>query len=121
MVSSQGIITNEADYDNTWWGATALASLNLTSATHAEFAGGYKHRDGNQATYSGFTVDSVNYDTYAVLAGLYYMPVDQLTVGLEGEWYREDTSVKTVTSDSMYKSQDTSDNVWADVVAVWSF
>ena len=30
--------------------------------------------------------DNGNLDTDAVLVGLYYDPVDQLTIGLEGEW-----------------------------------
>ena len=29
----------------------------------------------------------MSYDTYGFLGGLYYDPVDQLTIGIEGEWY----------------------------------
>jgi hypothetical protein len=121
VVDSQGLITEEADYDNNWWGASALVSVNLSEATHAEFAGGYKHRDGNKATYADFTINNVDYNTYAVLAGLYYMPVDQLTIGLEGEWYRTETDVTSTDADTRFVSQDDTDDVWVDAVAVWSF
>lgn len=121
VVDSQGLITQEADYDNKWWGASALASLNITDSTHAEFAGGYKHRDGNKANYADFRIDSVDYNTYAVLAGLYYTPVDQLTLGLEGEWYRTETDVTSSNLTTRYKTADNTDDLWVDAVAVWSF
>jgi hypothetical protein len=121
VVDSQGLITEEADYDNNWWGASALASVNFTDSTHAEFAGGYKHRDGNKASYRDFTVNNVDYNTYALLVGLYYTPVDQLTIGLEGEWYRTETDVTSTDVDTRFVSNDQTDDAWLDAVAVWSF
>jgi len=61
--------------DGTFWTASILASANLSDEFHAEIA--YGHTDYDDADY---TVD-------AVLAGVYYDPVSQLTIGLEGEWY----------------------------------
>lgn len=56
------------------WGASALASMNLSDAVRAEVGGGYTHYNKNAG------------DVWAVLAGMYYSPVKQLTIGLEGEY-----------------------------------
>lgn len=121
VVDSQGLITEEADYDNSWWGVSALGSVNFTDTTHAEFAGGYKHRDGNTAVYDDFRIDSVDYNTYAAMAGLYYTPVDQLTLGLEAEWYRTETDVTSSDAGTRFRTVDDTDDIWVDGVAVWSF
>jgi hypothetical protein len=60
-----------------FWGASVLASANLSDAIHAEVGFGYKDYD-NAAL--GFV------DNYGVLAGIYYDPVSQLTIGLEAEY-----------------------------------
>jgi hypothetical protein len=60
--------------------ASALASANLTDAIHAEVAYGYTDKDA--------AGNNVN----AVLAGVYYDPVSQLTIGLEGEWINPEGS-----------------------------
>ena len=67
-----------------YWGATLLASVNLSDEIHAEVAGGYKEYD--------------SHDVAAVLAGIYYDPVSQLTIGLEGEWI-DDANVESVQLD----------------------
>ncbi len=56
-----------------YWVASILASVNLSDAMHAEV--GYGHV-GNEVTA----------DVDSALAGIYYDPVSQLTIGLEGEW-----------------------------------
>jgi hypothetical protein len=58
-----------------FWRASILFGFNLTDAVRAEIAGGYTDDDaaGNEVV--------------AVLAGLYYEPVSQLRLGLEGEWF----------------------------------
>ncbi len=121
VVDSEGLITEEADYDNNWWGASALASVNLSDSTHVEFGGAYKNRTGNRATYSDYRIEDVDYNTYALITGLYYTPVDQLTLGLEGEWYRTETDVTSSSSKLRYKTEDDTNDVWVDAVAVWSF
>jgi hypothetical protein len=89
-VSSVGLPIN-----NKFWGVTALASAGLTDGIHMEIAGGYKHREGDDFSFtdSGDTwdMDGVEYDTWAVMGGLYYTPVDQLTIGLEGEYFTSST------------------------------
>jgi hypothetical protein len=78
-----GFISMEADVgsghalgDN-FWGASILGSLNLSDQAHFEVAYNHAHFD---ATAS---------DEDAVLAGIYYEPVSQLTIGLEGEWIKD--------------------------------
>lgn len=120
-VESSGTIVNGLAYDNSWWGASALTSINLGDTSHMELAAGYKKRDGDQSTYKGYQVQDVSYHTYALMGGLYYTPVAQLTLGLEGEWYTTDTSVTATKDIHRYVVDDTTDTLWADVVAVWSF
>jgi hypothetical protein len=57
-----------------FWKASALVSANLSDAVHGEVAFNYRK--------SGSSKQS------AVLAGIYYDPVSQLTVGLEGEYIK---------------------------------
>jgi hypothetical protein len=71
---SAGAAVGSYNNGQEYWRASILASGNFTDEFHGEIAYGYTSED-----YSG---ESVN----AVLAGLYYDPVDQLTIGLEGEW-----------------------------------
>jgi len=71
---SGGAQIGDKGKNDDFWTATVLASFNLSDAIHAEAA--YGHTDYSDR----------NYNVDAVLAGIYYEPVDQLTVGLEGEW-----------------------------------
>jgi len=122
-VETSGTIINGLAYNNLWWGASAWSSFNIGDKSHIELAAGYKHRDGDQSTYKFYEVSDVTYDTYAVMGGLYYTPVDQLTLGLEGEWYTTSTSGDAIDSKTniRYDVDAESDEGWADVVAVWSF
>jgi hypothetical protein len=83
--------SDENDVD--FWGASILASMNLSDTSHIEVA--YGHKDYDSGAVS---------DTDAVLAGLYYDPVDQLTIGLEGEWIRHSSFATTTYA---YGSRDT--------------
>lgn len=94
-----GDLVTDLPMNNTWWGITALAKFNLTDEVHAEIAGGYKHREGDgfdlvDASGDDWTTDGFEYETWAVMGGLYYTPVDQLTIGIEGEYYTTDTDLK---------------------------
>jgi len=63
------------EYDgNDFWKVSALASANLSDSVHAEIA--YQHDEN----------DSGVADIDTALAGIYYDPVAQLTIGLEAEW-----------------------------------
>jgi hypothetical protein len=67
--------------DRDFWKANILASVNMTDAVHAEV--GFNHFEGS---------DGLG-DQDAVLAGIYYDPVSQLTLGLEGELIDNDAGV----------------------------
>jgi hypothetical protein len=92
MAAAMGHIINGQDY----WGVSMLASANMTDAVHAEIGFGHKNYDNN----AEFSAKS---DVTAVLAGIYYDPVSQLTIGLEGEYINpkgsknNDVSVDLVT------------------------
>jgi hypothetical protein len=65
--------------DNDFWGASILASMNLSDTSHIEAAYGYKDYDNGG-------------DVNAFLVGLYYDPVDQLTIGVEAEYIDDDNN-----------------------------
>lgn len=69
-------------YDVDFWGASILVSMNLSDTSHIEV--GYGHKEYDDYTHNYY--DESDLDTDAVLVGVYYDPVDQLTIGLEGEW-----------------------------------
>ena len=90
--SEQAAVTDVAlPINNNWWAVTALASAGLTDGIHAEIAGGYRVREGDDFSFeaSGDTwdMDGFEYEQWAVMGGLYYTPVDQLTIGVEGEYF----------------------------------
>jgi hypothetical protein len=135
--STDGNVTAAVPYNQSWWGVSALASFNLSDEFHAEVAAGYKKREGDDVTlenandkiYEEYQLQNVEYDTYGVLGGIYYSPVDQLTIGVEAEWFT------TSTSYSVYGDEDSEDKVWdtvedvevdqdtfsIDLVSVWRF
>lgn len=141
---STGNISKSFDVYNEWWGVSGLLSANLSDTVHAEFGAGYKNRQGDNFSLPGSvdypeTKDTVDYkgtwnysgfeyDTYSFLGGLYYNPVDQLTIGVEGEWYTtsfelERTGAKG-TGLSTFKDKLELDNngEWTvDLVSVWRF
>ena len=74
MAGTFGQMTDNTDY----WTINALAHMNLTDEVFMEVGAGY----GNYDSASLFRPN----DTVGVMAGLYYMPVDQLTLGVEAEY-----------------------------------
>ena len=84
-----------AGVNGDFWTASVLASFNLSDAVHAE------------AAYGHTEYDDANYSVDAVLAGIYYEPVDQLTIGLEGEWIDDGSAAGT--------------EIYADLVTVFRF
>ena len=145
-VNDSGDITNNFPVYNQWWGLSGLASANLSDTVHAEAGLGYKHREGDNFYVNTYAPDpndpkkTINdgrwnyngfgYDTWAVLGGLYYNPVDQLTIGIEGEWYTQTwdfkrTGAPGANGDVLRGQQDklslTNDNWTVDLVSVWRF
>lgn len=82
---------NFRGFGNDWWGVSALASVNLSEEVFAELGAGYKTRDFVPFTgttmLGDYTAGNGEHETYGVLGGLYYAPVDQFTLGVEAEWY----------------------------------
>ena len=126
-----GDLTSETSFNNNWWGVTALASFKLTDEIHAEIAGGYKNREGDGFSISPgdgdvWDTNGFEYETYGIMGGLYYTPVDQLTIGLEGEWFTTSSELKL--SEEVYDSERDTVTIEADVdtfvaafVGVWRF
>ncbi len=88
------IFSDEAVNDN-GWKASILGSLNLSDQAHLELAYGHAR------------FDATANDQDAILAGVYYEPVSQLTIGLEGEWIKN--------------SVDPTSSFSADLVTVFRF
>lgn len=89
-----------------YWIASAIASVNLSDAIHAEV--GYGMQDYDSA--------SVSLDESNLIAGIYYDPVSQLTLGLEGEMI----NVSGGGAGSAYNDV-TSDAINVDFVTVFRF
>jgi hypothetical protein len=70
----------ETVYGADFWNVNGLISANLSDTVHGEIGAGWKEY-GDANGYS----DSAR-DIWAVLAGIYYDPVPQLTIGLEAEY-----------------------------------
>jgi len=77
---SIGAQMGDDEDDQDFWAASILASLNVSDSSHIEL--GYGHKD----------YDNPDHQVDAFLAGFYYDPVDQLTIGLEAE-YTDDESL----------------------------
>jgi hypothetical protein len=133
LVDSSGDIYADYAVTNDWWGISGLASANLSDTVHAEVGLGYKDRQGDDYTLDNEDGDAVakfsgfDYNTWAILGGVYYTPVDQLTIGLEGEWYTTEISQDlkgadgTVVEDISANLDKTTDNWSVDLVSVWRF
>jgi hypothetical protein len=74
--------TGEVYTGNNFWGASALASANLSETMHIELGAAY--RNWSNSANAGFLPFA---DSLSVLGGLYYDPVSQLTIGLEAEYF----------------------------------
>lgn len=129
--SSTGAINTTAiDLYNQWWGVSGLISANLSEVVHAEVAAGYKHREGDNFNTPNWKNEGFDYDTWGFLGGLYYNPVDQLTIGIEGAWNTQSWNLSR--KGDAYYSENFSvvhketldidrDNWTVDLVSVWRF
>jgi len=112
----------ESAYMGKWWGVSALARANLTEAIHVEIAGGYKKRESEPVSITAgptFTADG-DIETLAALGGIYYNPVDQLTLGVEAEWY-ETKSDFTVSPSIPGVTGEKKTTTQVNFVSVWRF
>jgi hypothetical protein len=77
-------------WNNQFWAVSALAILGVSDEVSIEIGGGYRHRDYDDVDWTteggedySFGADS---DYWVVGGGIYYTPVDQLTVGVEASY-----------------------------------
>jgi len=127
----EGEITDASLYNQTWWGVSALASANLSDEIHAEIGAAYKNRDGDSVDFDTATFDlssdGIDVDEWTVLAGIYYDPVDQLTIGIEGEWINNEASASLYTTDvdgnnvGKLNLDAETETFQVDLVSVWRF
>ena len=134
MVDDGEIVERRSDYNNTWWGVTALASFKLSDEIHAELAAGYKNREGDD-------FDATDDSARRRLIGRpmasstrpmaswrpLLHPVDQLTIGVEGEWYTTDDrrasmrrTADTSTTEDRHRAR-RRETFSVDLVSVWRF
>jgi hypothetical protein len=85
---SVGAQMGQGDDDSDFWGASILASMNLSDTSHIEVAYGHKSYDDS--------LPLGDYDVDAFLAGIYYDPVDQLTIGVEAEYIDDESNLDEV-------------------------
>jgi hypothetical protein len=69
-------------------------AANLTDEVHAEIAAGYKDRDGDDADDGEISSEGIQGSVWAIMGGIYYDPVPQLTIGVEAEYYVNTASAK---------------------------
>jgi hypothetical protein len=100
-INSAGPIFDDSDY----YFINGLASMNLSDSAHAEIGVGYKDYDGDA-------------DVFGVMGGLYYHPVDQLTIGLEAEWVSTNYDFVDILGNTGEVEED---DLYVGLVTVWSF
>jgi len=132
---NDGNIVSGLPYNQSWWGVSGLATMKLSDEFHFELGAGYKKRDGDDFDIvsdpvfeAAWTSDGIEYDTYAFMGGLYYTPVDQLTIGVESEWYTvsadgnlESENALTNFEEAKVELDREADTFSVDLVAVWRF
>lgn len=101
MAAGLGHAAVDADF----WYVNGLASMNLSDEIHMELGAGYKSYD-----FAG----GVDMEVFAVMGGLYYSPVDQLTIGLEAEYISTDNNVN-------FGGAPDTDELYAGLTTVYSF
>ena len=94
----EGQLDTDLPLQNDWWGVSGALVFNLTDEFSAELGAAYKHRE----TDGGLVIEDIggdawefngtDYDIWAIAGGLYYTPVEQLTLGIEGQWQTADSS-----------------------------
>ena len=87
-ISANGEIGSGQFVNDNFYKASILGSLNISDQAHVELAYGRSHFDRYSSVYTGAV------DQDAVMAGLYYEPVQQLTIGLEGEYIKNNVDAE---------------------------
>ena len=126
-----GNIVAGIPYTENWWTVSGLASASLSDEFSAELGVAYTDREGDEfdavALGNLWESDGVEYSAWGILGGVYYTPVDQLTIGVEGEWWTADSEFSTEYVAGInpgidkVKWESESDNWSVDLIAVWRF
>jgi hypothetical protein len=126
-----GEIVDGLPYNESWWTVSALASASLSDEFSAELGVAYTDREGDEfevtALGNDWESDGVEYSSWGILGGVYYTPVDQLTIGVEGEWWTTDAEWSTDyvagvnTGVDRVEWETETDNWSVDLIAVWRF
>ena len=130
-VVDEGQIVNGIPYNSDWWTVSALAQANLSDEFSAEIGVAYTDREGDSFNAAAlgnlWDSDGVELTQWGILGGIYYTPVDQLTIGVEGEWYTTDSEFSTEYVSGInpqidkVKWETETDNWSVDLIAVWRF
>jgi hypothetical protein len=130
-VVDQGQIVAGIPYGEDWWTVSALAQANLSDEFSAEIGVAYTDREGDGfdaiALNNLWESDGVETTQWGILGGVYYTPVDQLTIGVEGEWWTTDSDFSTEYVGGLnsqidkVKWETETDNWSVDLIAVWRF
>jgi len=115
-------------WNNQWYGVSGLVSANLSDEVHAELGAGFISRDFDSVNVE-FEGDDYEFtgtsDRWVIGGGLYYAPVDQLTLGVEGSYAETTAEVvaeeQEVDPHTDRKLEGTETTTTVDFVAVWSF
>ena len=91
-ISANAEIFSDQFVNDNGWKASILGSLNLSDQAHLELAYGHARFDRYSNAYA------LGVDQDSVLAGVYYEPVSQLTIGLEGEWIKNSVDAQSTFS-----------------------
>lgn len=80
--------------DDSYWGASIFARINVSDSAYFEAGYGYSELDWLE-TYDGnwpnpAYVQGGEVETHTVNVGMYYAPVSQLTIGLQGDYRSAD-------------------------------
>jgi hypothetical protein len=70
---------------NSWWGVSGIITGHLSDGIHAEIGAGYKAREFDDVETGDGPV-SADAETMVIGGGIYYTPVDQLTIGVESSY-----------------------------------
>jgi hypothetical protein len=115
-------LTTVTAWENNWWGVSAIASANLSDEISAEIGGGYKSRDFADVDTADLDA-SGDYSTWSIAGGIYYQPVDQLTIGVESAYWVADWTIENydAVNDVNSKAEFEADSFTVDLVSVWRF
>lgn len=130
--AEDGLITTSVPVQGDWWGVSGALVFSLTDQFSAELGAAYKSRESEGGTvYQDdggdiWEFSGADYDQWAVAGGLYYTPVEQLTLGVEGEW---STAEASTSGDELNWGDDydtididvTTEKLIVDFVGVWRF